>query len=252
MNEDKVSIAQRESDVESAPYNWPMSPEDRALYRFILFTDGAREKKERKLESFREAFSRLDGSAYMRHFREQGSVKFTFSGEIGHEARMELNSPSEEATNFAATKIRALCLGHEKSYYKSGSERFIKDVCELLIESAEDPELKRQLAAAFDAAQQMLEAPIIVKMVVDGKERTITAKENLEEYLYSFHLHTDLDRRDRLENIAKPMLLFEAHSAMQNLFRVCDYFNTLIAMRSLIVTGAPETEIDQLIEVGHA
>jgi len=229
-----------------------MSPEDRALYGFAPFGDGAREKKERKLESFRETFSQLDGSAYMRHFREQGSVKFTFSGGVEQETRMEINSPGEEATSFAATKIRALCLGHEKSYYKSGNERFIKDVCELLIESAEDPELKKQLKAALDAAQQVLEAPIIVKMVVDGQERTISAKENLEEYLYSSHLHTDLDRRDRLENMAKPLLVFEAHSAMQNLFRVCDYFNTIIAMRRLVVTGAPEAEIDKLIAAGHA
>ena len=92
-----------------------MSPEDRALYRFAPFADGAREKKERKLESFRETFSQLDGSAYMRHFREQGSVKFTFSGGVGQETKMETNSPGQEATSFAATKIRALCLGHEKS-----------------------------------------------------------------------------------------------------------------------------------------
>jgi hypothetical protein len=59
-------------------------------------------------------------------------------------------------------------------------------------------------------------------------------------------------RRDRLENMAKPLLLFEAHSAMQNLFRVCDYFNTIIAMRHLVVTGAPEAEVDQLIAAGHA
>jgi hypothetical protein len=230
-----------------------MSPEDRVLYRFAPFGDGAGEKKDRKLESFRETFSQLDGSAYMRHFREQGSVNFSFSGGIGQETRMEINSPDEEATNFAATKIRALCIGHEKSYYKSGKERFITDVCALLIESAEDPELKKQLTAALDGAQQMREAPIIVKMVVDGgEERTISAKENLEEYLYSSHLHTDLDRRDRLENMAKPLLVFEAHSAMQNLFRVCDYFNTIIAMRHLVVTGAPEAEIDQLIAAGHA
>jgi hypothetical protein len=230
-----------------------MSPEDRALYRFAPFGDGAREKKERKLESFRETFSQLDGSAYMRHFRQQGSVQFTFSGGVAEETRMETNSPGEEATSFAATKIRALCLGHEKSYYKSGNERFIKDVCELLAESAEDPELKKPLRAALDGAQQMLGNPIIVKMVGDdGQERTISAKENLEEYLYSSHLHTDLDRRDRLENMAKPLLVFEAHSAMQNLFRVCDYFNTIIAMRYLVVTGAPEAEIDQLIATGHA
>jgi len=229
-----------------------MTPEDRTLYRFAPFADGAREKKERKLESFRETFSQLDGSAYMRHFRDQGSVKFTFSGGIGQETKMGINAPGEEATSFAATKIRALCLGHEKSYYKSGNERFIRDVCDLLIESAEDPELKRQLRAALDGAQQVLEAPIIVKMVVDGEERTISAKENLEEYLYSSHLHTDLDRRDRLENMAKPFLLFEAHSAVQNLFVVCDYFNTLIAMRRLVVAGAPEAEIDRLITAGHA
>lgn len=229
-----------------------MSPEDRALYRFAPFGDGAREKKERKLQSFRETFSQLDGSAYMRHFREQGSVQFTFSGGVGEETKMETNTPDEEATSFAATKIRALCLGHEKSYYKSGKERFIKDVCELLIESAEDPELKKELRTALDSAQQMLQAPIIVRMVVNGVERIISAKENLEEYLYSSHLHTDLDRRDRLENMAKPLLVFEAHSAMQNLFRVCDYFNTIIAMRHLVVTGAPEAEIDQLIAAGHA
>jgi hypothetical protein len=230
-----------------------MSPEDRMLYRFAPFGDDAREKKERKLESFRETFSQLDESAYMRHFREQGSVKFTFTfpGGVG-QTSMEINSPDEEATGFAATKIRALCLGQEKSYYKSGKARFIKDVCELLIESAEDAELKKQLGAALDGAQQVLEAPIILKMVVDGEEHTISAKENLEEYLYSSHLHTDLDRRDRLENMAKPLLLFEAHSAMQNLFVVCDYFNTLIAMRHLVVTGAPETEIDRLITAGHA
>jgi len=210
-----------------------MSPEDRALYRFAPFGDGAREKKDRKLESFRETFSQLDGSAYMRHFRQQGSVQFTFSGGVAEETRMETNSPDEEATSFAATKIRALCLGHEKSYYKSGNERFIKVVCELLHESAEDPELKKPLRAALDGAQQMLENPIIVKMVVDGEERTISAKENLEE-------------------MAKPLLVFEAHSAMQNLFRVCDYFNTIIAMRRLVVTGAPEAEIDQLIAAGHA
>jgi hypothetical protein len=104
-----------------------MSPEDSALYRFAPFADSAREKKERKLESFRETFSQFDGSAYMRHFRDQGSVKFTFSGGVGEETRMEINSPGEEATSFAATKVRALCLGHEKSYYKSGNERFIKD-----------------------------------------------------------------------------------------------------------------------------
>lgn len=229
-----------------------MTPEDRALYRFAPFADDAREKKERKLASFRETFSQLDGSAYMRHFREQGSVKFSFSGGIDQETRMEINSPDEEATSFAATKIRALCLGHEKSDYKGGKERFIKDVCELLIESAEDPELKKQLGAAMEGAQQVLEAPIIVRMVIDGLERTVSAKENLEEYLYSSHLHTDLDRRDRLENMAKPLLLFEAHSAMQNLFRVCDYFNTIIAMRHLVVTGAPEAEIDRLIAAGHA
>lgn len=228
-----------------------MTPEDRELYRFAPFDD-ARDKKERKLAAFRETFSKLDGSAYMRHFREQGSVTFTFSAEKGQAARMELNAPDEEATSFAATKIRALCLGHEKSYYKSGSERFIKDVCGLLVESAEDPELKKDLTTSLDAAQGMLEAPIIVKMVVDGVERVISAKENLEEYLYSSHLHTDLDRRHRLENMAKPLLLFEAHSAMQNIFRVCDYFNTIVAMRHLVVTGAPEGEIDQLIETGHA
>jgi hypothetical protein len=229
-----------------------VTPEDKALYRFTPFANGAHEKKERKLESFRETFSQLDGSAYMRYFREQGSVKFTFSGGVEEETRMETNSPDEEPTNFAATKIRALCLGHEKSYYKSGKARFIKDVCELLIESAEDPELKKQLGAVLDQAEQMLEAPIIVKMVVDGEERTVSAKENLEEYLYSSHLHTDLDRRNRLENMAKPLLVFEAHGAMQNLFRVCDYFNTIIAMRHLVVTGAPETVIDQLIAAGHA
>ncbi len=188
----------------------------------------------------------------MRHFRDQGSVNFTFSGGVGQKTKMEINSPGEEATSFAATKIRALCIGHEKSYYKSGNERFIKDVCELLIESAEHPELKTQLGAALDASQQMLQAPIIVKMVVDGDERTASAKENLEEYLYSSHLHTDLDRRDRLDNMAKPLLLFEAHSAMQTLVRVCDYFNTIVAMRRLIVTGAPEAEIDKLIATGHA
>ncbi len=188
----------------------------------------------------------------MRHFREQGSVSFSISGGVGQETQMETNFPDEEAISFAATKIRALCLGHEKTYYKSGSARFLKDVYELLIESAEDPELKEELRRAFDAAQQMLDAPIIVKMVVNGEERTISAKENLEEYLYSSHLHTDLDRRDRLENMAKPLLLFEAHGAMQSLFRVCDYFNTIIAMRHLVVTGAPESEIDQLIEAGHA
>ncbi len=229
-----------------------MSPEDKALYGFAPFDDGAREKKERKLESFRETFAQLAGSAYMRHFRDQGSVTFTFSGGVEQETKMETNFPDEEATNFAATKVRALCLGHEKSYYKSGNERFIRDVCELLIESAEDPELKKELRTALDAAEQILGAPIIVKIVVNGDERRISAKENLEEYLYSFHLHTDLDRRDRLENMAKPLLLFEAHSAMQNLFRVCDYFNTIVAMRRLVVTGAPEGEIDKLIAAGHA
>jgi hypothetical protein len=52
--------------------------------------------------------------------------------------------------------------------------------------------------------------------------------------------------------MAKPLLVFEAHSAMQNLFRACDYFNTIIAMRRLVVTSAPEAEIDQLIAAGHA
>jgi hypothetical protein len=52
--------------------------------------------------------------------------------------------------------------------------------------------------------------------------------------------------------MAKPLLLFEAHSAMQSLFRVCDYFNTLIAVRHLVVTGASESEIGELIAAGHA
>jgi hypothetical protein len=228
-----------------------MTPEDKALYGFAAFVDAAREK-EQKLASFSETFTQLDGSSYMRHFREEGSVTFSISAEIGQQARVEDNSPDDEATTFAATKIRALCLGREKSHYKDGKAQFLKDVTELLAESAEDPRLKAQLQNALDQAQQLLQAPIIVKVVDNGQEKTISAKENLEEYLYSCHLHTDLDRRERLETIAKPVLVFEAHSAMQTLFRVCDYFNTIIALRHLIVTGASEAEVDHLIARGHA